>query len=159
MQGGAAALFDALDKLRWAELAADVFRSKDGVALCIGNRRVVEGGYEADFALVRRFFRDDLEQFELTKSQLAEDFGDIKGLRGFARKLVMWEGRLEEDGRAEVGDLMDEETVRAAKLWRRGESKLQDGYMLPWLLPVTAMVRAAGRRGWGKSCSVSAELG
>ena len=55
-------------------------------------------------ALIRRVLRDDLEQVAVAESQLASDFDDIAGSKGYARKPVMRERRVDDMSGVVLGD-------------------------------------------------------
>ena len=152
-QGGAASLFGALERIGWVSPAVDALNSRDGALLCFGERGAAGGGCEADPSLIKEFLRDDYEQAMLVTSQVSKDFGDIRGLGGYARSAVGSEcrvGSVEEGG---LGDAMGEEASRAAKLWRRGRFKHHEDRPVPWMWPVAATIRAARKAGWERGAS------
>ena len=88
-QGGAAALWDALAMLGWTAPAYDVFKVRDGHLLRFGEGRIGDGMHEADPSPIRKFIKDDYEQAVLVDFQVARELADIRGLRGYARNVVV----------------------------------------------------------------------
>ena len=152
-QGGAAALLDALERIGWAAPAVDALRTRDGIVLCFGSRGAVRNGFEADPSLIRKLLRDDYEQVAMGESQVSRDLADICGLRGYPRLTQGRDVRIGEVQGGAAGEAMTEETIKAAKLWRRGKFKHHDDRPVPWIWPIAATVRAARKAGWDKGAA------
>ena len=72
-QGGAAALLDALDRLGWTSPAVDVLKTRDGLLLCFGDSRAVEGGHEADPRSSRKFCETTMSRQRLGSRSCLEN--------------------------------------------------------------------------------------